>query len=164
MKPPKHTLNLARLPKVPGLSEATSNMAEQVQAIQADVRKRLEETDNKYKQVADKHRRLKTFKEDDMMMVFLRKERYPARTYNKLKSKKYEKYVPYKILKKINDSAYVLDLPDTMAISKTFNIADIYQYYPPDNPLYPEPNSRTSSSQAEGTDMGLQLRHLNSKN
>ena len=89
MKPPKHALDLVRLPRAPTLSTTVEHMAEKVQAMQGETKKRLEEANAKHKATADKHRRHKVFQVGAMVMVFLCKERYPNGTYNKLKPKKY---------------------------------------------------------------------------
>ncbi|KAK0602741.1 hypothetical protein LWI29_036589 [Acer saccharum] len=122
-QPPKHALDLARLPKVTGMSVAAETMVEQVRDVQAEVKARLEEKNAKYKAAADVKRREKLFAEGDQ------------------------------VIKKINNNAYVIDLPADMNISRTFNVADLYEFCD-DVPLYPDYNSRTSSSQVGETDVG----------
>ena len=63
--------------------------------------------------------------------------------YKKLQSKKYGSY---QIIKKINDNAYVVALPDSMGISKTFNMADIFLYYSSEEPMYPDIPTTSRSS------------------
>lgn len=74
-------------------------------------------------------------------MVYLHKGRISTGTYSKLKNKKYRSYC---ILEKINGNAYIVNLPKDMVISSTFNVADIFAYYPRDE-ARSKPNLRASS-------------------
>lgn len=147
-KVPNHAVDLIKLPEVAGI--AAAKLAKEGLDVQAEVRQKLMETTQKFKAAADKHRRLNVFEVGDEVMVFLRRERFPAGQYHKLQPKKYG---PYKIVRKINNNAYVVDLPATMGISNTFNVSDLYRYFPEEPSTYPD-HSRTSSSQEGETDVG----------
>ena len=73
---------------------------------------------------------------------------FPTSTYNKLKGKKYESF---QITKKINNTAYVVALLLDLNISSIFNVADLYNYHPPNEP--DSGNSRSSSFQVGETDV-----------
>ncbi|GJZ91481.1 transposon ty3-I gag-pol polyprotein [Tanacetum coccineum] len=61
-----------------------------------------------------------------------------------------KKHGPYKIPRKINDNAYVVDLPNTMSILKTFNVSHIYEFHSED--VNEGKHSRTSSSKEREND------------
>ena len=64
---------------------------------------------------------------------------------------KKKKYRPCEIIKKINDNAYVVDLLDNLAISSTFNVADLFEYFLPKDS---GSNLRTSYFQKGETEVG----------
>nr|GEZ73552.1 transposon Ty3-I Gag-Pol polyprotein [Tanacetum cinerariifolium] len=142
---PRHVVDLVDLPGKKNIQ--ANRMVEEVQATHEVVRANITEANTKYKFAADKHHRKKLFQVGDEVMVFLRKERFPVGTYSKLEPKKYG---PYKILRKINDNAYVVDLPNTMSILKTFNVSYIYEFHSED--MNKGKHSRTSSSKERGND------------
>jgi hypothetical protein len=150
IKPPKYALDLVPISKLPGLNVAAEHMADRVQQIHEEVRLNLEQANDKYKDAADSKRRAKLFQESDLVMAHLRKNRFPAGTYGKLKSRKYGLF---RIKRKINDNAYVVEIPEELAISNTFNVADLFAYRS-DDPIYADYNSRTSFLEEGETDVG----------
>lgn len=101
-------VDLVKLPKALGVSTSTKTMAEEILGIKEAGKAKLEATGKKNKVVVDMRRRDKVFQEGDDVMVFLRKERFPIGTYNKLQP---FKYGPFKMLRKIIDDAYPVALP-----------------------------------------------------
>ena len=82
-----------------------------------------------YKSQVDKHQRFKEFKElGDLVMIHLRKARLLVEKYSKLQPKKIR---PYPIIKRFGDNAYKIDVSNHIHINHIFNVANIFEYFPP---------------------------------
>jgi len=98
----------------------------------------------KYQVAGSKGRKHVTFEPGDLVWLHLRKDRFPTLRRSKLMPRAAG---PFKVLTKINDNAYILDLPAEFGVSTSFNVADLKPYAGEDEEL----PSRTTSIQ-EGED------------
>ncbi|PKU86846.1 putative mitochondrial protein [Dendrobium catenatum] len=126
-KMPNHTVDLAILPQCH--NSAAGKLAEDFKFMLDDVRRRLQLSTENYKLNADQHRRRKIFEPGELVMVRLRRERFPAGTYSKLSPRKIG---PFAVKQQINDNAYVIDLPPDILTPSTFNVEDVFPYFPSD--------------------------------
>ena len=119
-KSPNHVVDLVELPH--SKRHTTEELAHSIIKMFEEVTSNLQTSNAKYKSDADQHRRLKRFSEGDLVMVHLRKRHFPAGTYHKLQPRSID---PYHIKKRVNDNAYVIDLPSQLQFSPTFNVANL---------------------------------------
>ena len=75
-------------------------------------------------------------------MKHLRQSHFPS-IYTKLEQRKYNEF------HKINDNAYVLQLPKNQIISHAFNVIDLFEYHLDDEELY-QPNLKMGSFPIDG--------------
>jgi hypothetical protein len=97
----------------------------------------------KYQVQGSKGRKHVTFEPGDLVWLHLRKDRFPTLRRSKLMPRAAG---PFKILTKINDNAYVLDLPAEFGVSTSFNVADLKLYTGEDEEL---PSRTTSVKEGE---------------
>ncbi|PKU63286.1 RNA-directed DNA polymerase [Dendrobium catenatum] len=122
-KIPNHIVDIAILPKC--RSKTAADTTEQYTKMLEDVRSKLSASNAGYKESADQHRRERIFEPGEVVMVRLRKERFQLGTYSKLSPRRIG---PVPILRRINDNAYVVELPPGFLTPATFNVADIIAY------------------------------------
>ncbi|GJV87786.1 RNA-directed DNA polymerase [Tanacetum coccineum] len=106
-------------------SEEGVDQSEKIKELHRSVREQIIRHNEQYKEHADKHRKQVLYREGDLVWIHLRKERFPAGHFGKLKPRGDG---PFRVLKKINDNAYKIELPGHYNVSATFNAADLSPY------------------------------------
>ncbi|XP_071901056.1 uncharacterized protein [Coffea arabica] len=96
--------------------------AEAVWALHERIRAQIEKKNAQYAQHVNKGRKHVVFKSGDWVWVHMRKERFPASRRTKLHPRGDG---PFRVLERINDNAYKLELPSEYGISASFNVSDL---------------------------------------
>jgi hypothetical protein len=117
---------------------------EQMITIHEQTKQNIAAISAKNQVVGSKGRKLVTVEPDDMIWLHLRKDRFPTLRRSKLMPRAAS---PFKVLTKINDNAYILDLLAEFGVFTSFNITNLKPYMGEDDEL----PSRTTSHK-EGDD------------
>ncbi|GKC15225.1 putative CCCH-type zinc finger family protein [Tanacetum coccineum] len=118
-------LDLVPIPEMGQFSEEGGDQSEQIKELHRSVQEQIIRHNKQYKEHADKRRKQVLYREGDLVWIHLRKERFLAGRFGKLKPRGDG---PFRVLKKINDNAYKIELPGHYNVSATFNVADLSPY------------------------------------
>ncbi|GJT87586.1 transposon ty3-I gag-pol polyprotein [Tanacetum coccineum] len=118
-------LDLVPVPEVGQFSKKGADQSEQIKELHQSVQEQIIRHNKQYKEHADKRRKQVLYREGDLVWIHLRKEHFPAGRFGKLKPRGDG---PFRVLKKINDNAYKIELPGHYNVFATFNVADLSPY------------------------------------
>jgi len=141
---PRAPIDLLPLPTSERVNVDANKRAELILKLHETTKENIECMNAKYKLAGSKGKKHVTFEPGDLVWLHLRKDRFPNLRKSKLLPRADG---PFKVLERINDNAYKLELPADFGVSPTFNIADLKPYLGEEN----ECESRTTQMQ-EGED------------
>uniref|UniRef100_A0A151UGN9 Transposon Ty3-I Gag-Pol polyprotein n=1 Tax=Cajanus cajan TaxID=3821 RepID=A0A151UGN9_CAJCA len=118
---PLTPLDLLPLPDV-FIHKEGSSRAEFVKKLHEKVRDHMQSQTEKYTKYNNEGQKEVVFNEGDWVWLHLRKDKFPSIRKSKLSPRGDG---PFQVLKKINNNAYVLDLPSEYGVSPSFNISDL---------------------------------------
>ena len=138
---PLTALDILPLPLHERVNMDMDKRAEYIKKLHEDTRTTLEKHVLREASSINKSKKAMIFQEGDLVWIHLRKDRLPTERNSKLKPRGDG---PFKVLKRINDNAYVIDIPQyKYLVSNTLNVAYLSPYHGENEDL----ESRTTLSQ-----------------
>jgi hypothetical protein len=122
---PRAPIDLLPLPTMERVHSDAKERADFILKLHASTKENIEKMIEKYKLAGSQGRKAVKLEPGDLVWLHLRKDRFPDLRKSKLMPRAAG---PFKILEKINDNAYKLELPPEFGISPTFNISDLKPY------------------------------------
>jgi hypothetical protein len=122
---PRAPIDLLPLPPSKILNLDATQRSEFILKLHETTKLQIEKINEKYRIAASKGRKEVKLEPGDLVWVHLRKHRFPNLRKSKLMPRPAG---PLKVLEKINDNAYKLELPPEFGVSPTFNISDLKPY------------------------------------
>ena len=122
---PRAPIDILPLPTSERIHSEAKERAEFILKIHETTKQNIEKMTEKYRVAGSKGKKELKLEPGDLVWLHLRKERFPDLRKSKLMPRADG---PFKILEKINDNAYKLELPPEFGVSPTFNISDLKPY------------------------------------
>ena len=141
---PRAPIDILPLPTSERIHSDAKERADFILKMHETTKHNIEKMTEKYRVAGSKGKREVKLEPGDLVWLHLRKERFPDLRKSKLMPRADG---PFKIIEKINDNAYKLELPPEFGVSPTFNISDLRPYLGEADAI----ESRTTSIQ-EGED------------
>ena len=110
---PLALIDLLPLPLQERSNMEASKHASYVKKIHEKTKEAIEKRSKYYAEWANKHRKKVTFESGDLVWIHLRKDRFPEKHKSKLMPRGDG---PFKVLSKINDNSYKIDLPEDYGV------------------------------------------------
>ena len=124
---PSTTLDLLPLPLHEQVNMDIKKRAKLMKKLHQDTRTTIEQRVARQADKMNMKKKERLFEEGDLVWIHLSKERFLQERNSKLKPRGDG---PFRVLKRINNNAYVIDIPTSKyLVSNTFNVADLSPYH-----------------------------------
>jgi len=150
---PRAPIDLLPLPTSERVHHDAKKRADFILKLHKTTKDNIEKMNERYRVAGNKGRKEIKLEPGDLVWLYLRKDRFPDLRKSKLMLRADG---PFKIIEKINDNAYKLELPPEFGVSPTFNIADLKPYLGEEDEL----ESRTTPLQEGEDDEDISPMHV----